>query len=101
MYGTKIVDAIGWDMTGRRVSDYDLVTQDYNLRLYRDCIRTRRLVYSVNQRVFGRFSGIWHRLVCPVRSGERVQVISCAYLVSKSKLEPEKDTSGNESAPQP
>lgn len=98
MYGTKIVDAIGWDMTGRRLSDYDLVTQDYNLRLYRDCVENRRLIYSVNQRVFGRYSGIWHRLVCPVRAGDKVQVVSCAYLVSKSELEPGKETAAGAGA---
>lgn len=85
MYGTEIVDAIGWDMTGRRLSDYDLVTQDYNLRLYRDCVDQKFLIYSVNQRVFGRFAGIWHRLVCPVKAGEKVQVVSCAYLISKTE----------------
>jgi len=88
MYGTKIVEAIGWDMTGRRVGDYDTVTRGYNLNLYRDCVRQRRLIFSVNQRVFGRFSGIWHRLVCPVTSDDRVQVVSCAYLVSKVELAP-------------
>jgi hypothetical protein len=83
MYGTKIVDAIGWDMTGQRVSDYEPAIQGYNLSLYRDCVQQRRLIFSINRREFGRFSGIWHRLVCPVKSDAQVQVVSCAYLVSK------------------
>lgn len=100
MYGTKIVDAIGWDMTGRRLSDYDLVTQDYNLRLYRDCVEQRRLIFSVNQRVFGRYSGRWHRIVCPVKAGDKVQVVSCAYLVSKSELGPDMEPPGNDGVQQ-
>jgi len=83
MYGTKIVEAIGWDMTGRRLSDYEPVTHSYNLSLYRDCVQRRHLIFSANQRVHGRFRGTWHRLVCPVRADDKVQVVSCAYLISK------------------
>jgi len=79
MYGTLIADAIGWDMTGRRVSDYDPVTRDYNTQFYRECVQQRRLIYSVNRRVYGRFAGTWHRIVCPVKAGEQIQVVACNY----------------------
>jgi hypothetical protein len=85
MYGTRISDQSGMDMTGRLVSDHDDLVRDFNMRLYRDCVSNRRIVYSERTRLYSQSDCDWCRVICPLKSDDRIQVVACTYPAERPK----------------
>ena len=85
MYGTRIATQSGFDMTGRLVSEFDSSVGAFFARLYRECVAERQLIYSEHTRVQGRYDCDWHRVMCPVRAGDAVQLVVCNYPVARLK----------------
>lgn len=81
IYGTLIAEQSGFDMTGRRVSDFGSATGQFFETLYREAVGDRKLIYSEHTRVHARYNCDWHRLICPVRADDRIQVVVCNYPV--------------------
>jgi PAS domain-containing protein len=88
-YGANIAAIAGFDMTGRKVSDFQGPMRDFYLALYARVCRERRPLGSVHR--LGQFgeTPLWERLILPVRDGE---AISGLYVVNKVR-EIEKDIS--------
>lgn len=85
MYGTRIAEQTGHDMTGRLVSEYDTKLRQINLGLYRECVAKRALLHSTHHRIYARFDCEWSRIICPVRAGDQVQVVVCNVPVETPK----------------
>jgi hypothetical protein len=77
LYGTYLADQAGFDLTGSLVSQMPRGIGDFILRLYLDCVDTRKLVYSEHTHVHARYSCDWHRVLCPVRDRDNIQVVGC------------------------
>lgn len=85
MYGTRIAEHSGFDMTGKLVSAFDSPVGKFFADLYRECVAEKCLIYSVHSRVHARFDCDWHRLMCPARAGDVVQIVACNYPVARQK----------------
>ena len=83
IYGTRIAEHSGFDMTGRLVGDFESPTGSFFERLYREAIAECKLVYSEHTRVHARYDCDWHRVICPVKDGERIQLVVCNYPVKR------------------
>jgi hypothetical protein len=77
-YGNGIAQVSGFDMTGKRVSDFDSEVGRFFYRQYRQCITDRKIIHSEHHRVHARTNCTWVRSICPVRDGDTLSV----YLVS-------------------
>ena len=84
-YGAGVQVFTGFDMTGRRVSDFDSEVGRFFDRLYRRCIREKCLIYSEHDYVHARRPCHWSRVLCPVRDGERTFVVVCNYPIAMTK----------------
>ena len=84
MYGSGISAESGFDMTGRLVSDFKSRTGDFFLLLYRQAVAERVLIYSAHARVHAQYSCDWHRVMCPVRQDEGIQIVACNFPVRLS-----------------
>lgn len=85
IYGTHIAEQSGFDMTGRRVSAFGGPVGQFFERLYRDSMATKRLIYSEHTRLHARYDCDWHRVICPVKAGDGVQIVACNYPVQRMK----------------
>jgi hypothetical protein len=85
VYGTRVADHSGFDMTGRRVSDFESPVGVFFNDLYRDCVTRKRLIYSEHTRVHGRFDCDWHRILCPALAGDSIQVVVCNYPIARQR----------------
>jgi len=85
MYGTRIAEFSGFDMTGRLVSDFNSPIGDFFSELYRESIAQRQLIYSEHTRLHARYDCDWHRVICPVRSDDQIQIVVCNYPVTRQK----------------
>lgn len=88
LYGTHIADYTGFDLTGRRVSEIPPALGKFLARAYADSVDQKRLVYTEHTRTYPRFSRNWHRVLCPVKDGDRIQVVICIVPVSTTNKEP-------------
>ena len=79
-YGSNISALSGFDMTGKRVSDFRGPTRDFYLTVYERVTTERRPLASVHR--LGRFgeTPLWERLILPVGTGTQV---SGLYVVNK------------------
>jgi hypothetical protein len=84
LYSEGIQAFTGFDMTGRRVSDFDSEVGRFFLRVYRQCIAEKRLIYSEHGYVHARRACDWYRVICPVQDGDRTYVAVCNYPVPKA-----------------
>ena len=84
LYGTGVQAFSGFDMTGRRVSDFDSEVGRFFHRTYSQCIAEKRLIYSEHGYVHSRRACDWYRVICPVRDGARTYVAVCNYPVPKA-----------------
>jgi len=85
LFGPGIRAFAGFDMTGRCVSDLDSEVGRFLNRLYRKCISEQCLVYSEHGHVHARRPCDWHRVICPVRDGDRTFVVVCNYPIAKTE----------------
>lgn len=79
VYGTDIANHAGFDVTGRLVSEFQSDTGEFFLKLYRECVDKRVLIFSINSGTHSRFDCDWHRIICPVRRADAVQIVACNY----------------------
>lgn len=86
MYGTLLAEQTGMDMTGRLVSEYDKELSQINLKLYRESVEKRQMIYSKHTRIYARYDCDWRRIICPVKAGDSIQVVACSYPVERPKL---------------
>lgn len=84
LYGTGIQEFTGFDMTGRRVSDFDSEVGRFFHRLYTKCIGERCLIYSEHGSVHARRPCNWYRVLCPVQDGGRLYIVVCNYPIAKA-----------------
>ena len=85
MYGTRISEQSGFDMTGRLVSAFNSAAGNFFAELYRDSMAGKHLVYSEHTRVHARYDCDWNRLICPVRAGRETHLVVCNYPVARRK----------------
>jgi hypothetical protein len=71
-YGSNISLQTGFDMTGRRVSDFNGALRDFFVTIYARAVRERRPLGCVHR--FGRFgeTPLWERLILPFGDGARI-----------------------------
>lgn len=88
-YGASIAAMAGFDMTGRKVSDFHGPMRDFYRMIYHRVAVERRPLASVHR--LGQFgeTPLWERLILPVTDGEDVTGL---YVVNKVR-EVEKDIS--------
>ncbi|MEM9682414.1 MAG: hypothetical protein AAF942_04030 [Pseudomonadota bacterium] len=75
-YGPAVAKVSGFDMTGRYVSDFDSEVGRFFERLYRMCITDKVIIHSEHSRVHAVQNCDWHRVMCPVRDGGRIFVVT-------------------------
>ena len=85
MYGSEIAAFSGFDMTGKRVSDFQSATGQFFLETYRRALGERLLIYTQHESVHSRYLCIWHRVVCPVQKGDTRQIVACNYPVTSHR----------------
>jgi len=83
LYSPGIVEFTGFDMTGRLVSDFDSEVGRFFERIYRKCLTEKIIVHSEHNRVHARRNCDWHRVLCPVREGNRNYFVVYNYPVPK------------------
>jgi PAS domain-containing protein len=71
-YGARIAHDAGFDMTGRRVSDFHGVLSDFFRGIYQRAVRERRPIATLHRYGHFRERPIWERLVMPVAAGANV-----------------------------
>lgn len=79
LYGSEIAANSGFDMTGKRVSDFDSKTGRFFHQSYLEAVKEKRLIYTVNLAEHAQFDLWWHRVICPARRGDDIQLIACNY----------------------
>jgi hypothetical protein len=77
LYGTYLADQAGFDLTGSLVSRMPRGIGSFILRRYLECVDERKLIYSEHTHVHARYSCDWHRVLCPVRDRDNIQVVVC------------------------
>lgn len=85
LYGTGIQAFTGFNMTGRRVSDFDSEVGRFFHRLYSKCIDDRCLIYSEHSSVHARRPCNWYRVLCTVQDGGRLYIVVCNYPIAKAE----------------
>ncbi len=78
-YGEEIARQAGFDMTGRRVSDFQGPVGDFFRRLYRRVTVERRALGSVHRFSADKASPLWERLILPVGEDE----VAALYVINK------------------
>ena len=73
-YSNSIAAVSGFDMTGKRVSDFDSEVGRMFLRQYRKCIDERVMIHSEHFRVHSRTNCKWVRSICPVKDGDAISI---------------------------
>ncbi|MCA1951990.1 MAG: hypothetical protein LDL25_03320 [Hyphomicrobiales bacterium] len=81
-YGANITTQTGFDMTGKRVSEFRGELGGFFLHVYGRALRECRPIAAVHR--FGRFgeTPLWERLILPCGMGETV---TCLYAVVKAR----------------
>ncbi len=77
-YGPGLLRYTGFDMTGRFVSDFDSEVGRFLERLYRKCVAEKVVIHSEHGRVHSLHDCNWHRVLCPLRDGDRIAVVACS-----------------------
>ncbi|GHD63015.1 hypothetical protein GCM10017083_52670 [Thalassobaculum fulvum] len=87
-YGRRIANATGFDMTGRRTSDFDGETAALAERKYRSVLETRRPLYLISSASRSSAVVSWERLIMPVRAADGRTLIVCysVPLVHKAEI---------------
>ena len=85
MFGSEVASFSGFDMTGKRVSDFQSAIGQFLLETYRRAIGERLLIYTQHESVHSRYLCTWHRVVCPVRKGDTRQIVACNYPVTSHR----------------
>lgn len=83
LYGTRIVQTSGFDMTGKLVSDFRSPVGAFFDEIYRLSLSRRALVFTRHAKLHARYFVDWLRVVCPVRHEEGIQLIACNYAVTQ------------------
>ncbi|MBI3515875.1 MAG: PAS domain-containing protein, partial [Proteobacteria bacterium] len=67
LYGSRIADISGFDMTGKLLSEHPASTYatELGIAVYRAVVRRRRPLYTTRNPVGGKFARRWHRLILP------------------------------------
>ena len=81
LYGSEISARTGFDMTGKWVSDFRSEIGDVFRSQYHLAVRERRLVVSRNPYLHSRAPCDWERIICPVASEDRVQLVVSNHMV--------------------
>ncbi len=81
LYGSEIAANSGFDMTGKQVGNFKSDTGAFFRRTYLDAVTRKRIVYTANLSEHAQYVLWWHRIICPVRRGDGLQVIACNYPV--------------------
>ncbi len=87
-YGQRIANATGFDMTGRRTSDFDGEIAAFAEQKYRATLESRRPLYLVANASSASAVVSWERLIMPVRRADGTPVIVCysVPLVRKAEV---------------
>ncbi|WP_420403749.1 PAS domain-containing protein [Nisaea sp.] len=81
LYGSEIAARSGFDMTGKWVSDFRSEIGDVFHSQYRKAVHEKRLIVSRNPYLHSRAPCDWERIICPVASGEQVQLVVANHMV--------------------
>lgn len=84
MYGSDIAAFSGFDMTGKRVSDFRGAVGAFVRDTYKHALDERALIYTQHSSVHSRYRCIWHRIICPVLKGDAPQIVACNYPVTST-----------------
>lgn len=78
LYGSAIADVAGFDMTGKKVSDFGSRTGAFFMSVYRRCLATDAPCLTHNLGEHARRFVVWERLVLPFATddGSRQLVVS-------------------------
>jgi len=85
MYGTLVAAQTGFDMTGRLVSDFDSAFGAFFKLTYSESVARKTMVYAEHTRGHACFDCDWHRVICPVRAENSIQVVVCNCPVARRK----------------
>lgn len=77
LYGSNIAEVSGFEMTGRRVSEFSSPTGQFFMDNYRQCLVTREPVLTRNVAEHARGFVKWERLVTVFRTGKGgIQIVA-------------------------
>jgi len=76
-YGARIAEAAGFDMTGKRTSDFQSEVGDFFHATYLECLSAKSPVYTTHHAEHAASVRSWERLALPVVDGEGVEHIVC------------------------
>ena len=82
LYGTVVADQTSFDLTSTLVSERPPNLRNFIALHYLASVDRKRLVYTEHTRIYPRFIRDWHRLICPVVDGSRIQVVTCIFSVN-------------------
>jgi PAS domain len=89
MFGTYIAAQTGFDMTGQRVSDFSVAYGNafgaFVKRMYSESVARKTIIYAEHTRIYSRVDCDWHRVLCPVRASDTIQIIVCNYPVARQR----------------
>jgi hypothetical protein len=79
LYGSNIAKILGFDMSGRNVSDFDSRTGAFFMEVYRECLRRPQPIFThhVSEHSFG--APGWERLILPFATDDGIQFIVGNY----------------------
>lgn len=83
LYGTRIVQISGFDMTGKLVSDFRSPVGAFFDEVYRLSLSRRAIVFTRHAKLHAQYFVDWLRVVCPVRHEQGVQLVACNYAVTQ------------------
>jgi hypothetical protein len=81
-YGSRIVGHAGFDMTGKKVSDFNGVTRDFYLSVYARVIDELRPIATVHRLGHFNETPLWERLIMPVA---RQGMLSAIYVINRAR----------------
>jgi diguanylate cyclase (GGDEF)-like protein/PAS domain S-box-containing protein len=87
-FGQKIAGAMGYDMTGRHVSDLQPEMAEFTLGACRAALAGVRPVYTVHRAATSTQVALWERLIMPVRnqSGQNFLIVFANVLRFREEL---------------
>ena len=88
LYGTHIADHVGFDLTGTLVGAMPHGLREFVARNYRESVERKAVLYTEHTRNYPRFTRDWHRVLCPVRDGDDIQVVTCNIPVNTLERAP-------------
>lgn len=84
LYGSRIAERTGFDMTGKCVSDFRSAIGDFFRGQYLKAIGDGILIASRNPYLHSRAPCDWERVICPVQDRGRQVIVATNYTVELS-----------------